>query len=444
MAITYLHADMLCNGYKNDRKAGDKMVAELISVGTEILLGNIVNTNVNYLAGKCAELGISSYYQVSVGDNEERLGEVIRTALSRSDLVLLTGGLGPTKDDLTKEVTADILKRRLIEDVHTKMRITAYFREVKAGNITENNWKQAMIIEGSTVVDNENGTAPGLIVAAEEGKTVILMPGPPNELIPMFEQSIYPYLKSLQTGVLYSEMVKLCGIGESKAETMIADLIGGQTNPTIAPYAKTGEVHFRVTAKADSIDQGKRLVAPIVKELWTRFSSNIYTTCENETLEDTVVKLLQKHHLTLTTAESCTAGLLTGRIVNVPGASAVLNEGFITYSNEAKQKYLKVSAETLKKFGAVSKETASEMASGALLASGSNISAAVTGLAGPDGGSDKKPVGLVFIACALNDKIIVKEFRFKGNRQKIREATVVQALNLIRTTILNELEGIEI
>ncbi len=416
------------------------MVAELISVGTEILLGNIVNTNANYLARKCAELGISNYYQISVGDNEERLSEVIKIALSRSDLVILTGGLGPTKDDLTKEVTAAILKKALVEDVHTKERISAYFEGIHA-DITDNNWKQSLIIEGSTAVDNDNGTAPGLLVKTEEGKTVILLPGPPNELIPMFEQSIYPYLAQKQNCTLYSEMVKICGIGESKVETMIADLIDGQSNPTIAPYAKTSEVHLRVTAKVDSVDQGKAVVFPVVNELKNRFAGFVYTSNENEALEDVVVGLLIKNHLTLTTVESCTAGLLAGRIVNVSGASRVFEEGFITYSNEAKQKYVQVSGSTLERFGAVSSETAREMALGAIATSGSSVSLATTGLAGPDGGTEKKPVGLVFIACALNNTVTVKEFHFKGNRQKIREATVINALNLLRQVIIKSYES---
>lgn len=414
------------------------MIAEFISVGTEILLGNIVNTNANYLARKCADLGISNYYQISVGDNETRLYQVIDTALSRSDIVILTGGLGPTKDDLTKEVTAKVLKKELVPDPHTRENIEQYFRKSNVTGITDNNWKQAMIIEDSTVVDNDNGTAPGLISKTKEGKIVILLPGPPNELIPMFEKDIYSYLCKLQTCILYSEMVKICGIGESKAETMISDLIDQQTNPTIAPYAKTGEVHLRVTAKAESVEQGKKLVEPVVTELKKRFSTNIYTTKEEENLEDVVVAMLASHNLTLTTAESCTGGLFTGRLINVPGASAVLGEGFITYSNEAKEKYLKVKNSTLKQFGAVSKETATEMALGAITASGSNASVAITGLAGPDGGSDAKPVGLVYIACALNGKVTVREFHFGGNRQKVRDSTVIQALNLLRNTLLIE------
>jgi nicotinamide-nucleotide amidase len=417
------------------------MIVELISVGTEILLGNIVNTNANYLARKCADLGVSNYFQVSVGDNEERLSTCLNTALNRSDMVILTGGLGPTEDDLTKEVTAKVLNKNLVEDIHTKERIQTYFNGIKAKEVTENNWKQALIIEGSTVVDNTNGTAPGLIVPLEDGKIIILLPGPPNELIPMFEEKIIPHLRELQPNILYSEMVKICGIGESKAETMIRDLIDGQSNPTIAPYAKTGEVHLRVTAMAPDREQGKSLVKPLVDELFKRFSNNIYTTNESENLEDIVVQLLIKYGIMLTTAESCTGGLLTGRIINVPGASAALGEGFITYSNDAKQKYLRVNEQTLKEHGAVSRETASEMALGAMAATGTKASLAITGLAGPDGGTDKKPVGLVYISCVVNDSLTVNEYHFKGNRQKIRETTVIFALNQLRLAILKEFES---
>lgn len=427
------------------------MIAELISVGTELLLGNIVNTNANYLARKCAELGITNYYQISVGDNEERLADVIKTALSRSDLLILTGGLGPTKDDLTKEVTANVLNKILIEDSHTKDKIKEYFNRKNNLEITENNWKQALIIEGSIVVDNLNGTAPGLIVKTEEGKIIILLPGPPNELQPMFEQDIYPYLVKLQPGILYTEMIKICGIGESKVETMIQDLIDNQSNPTIAPYAKTGEVHLRITASASTIKKGKTLVKPIVDELYQRFSTHIYTNKEDESLEDVVVHLLAKHNLIISTAESCTGGLLTGRLVNVPGASEVLEEGFITYSNDAKEKYLNVSHKTLETYGAVSRETAGEMARGACnFNKCSNMvdknvcnktSIAITGLAGPGGGTKEKPVGTVFIACMVNGHVRIEKFHFKGNRQKIRELTVINGLNVLRQSIIEEFES---
>lgn len=413
------------------------MTVELISVGTEILLGNIVNTNAAYLSEQCAALGIDLYYEVSVGDNEERLAEAVRAAMSRADIVILTGGLGPTKDDLTKEVTALVLGRDLVEDKRTRERIEDYFKKINNKKITENNWKQAQIIEGAIVLDNENGTAPGLIVETEDSKRIILLPGPPNEMMPLFKKKVFPYLNKLQPSVLYSKMVKICGIGESMAETLIADMIEKQANPTIAPYAKTGEVHLRVTAGAGSIEKARQLVKPVVKELKKRFGDNVYSTEEEETLEEAVVNLLKRYDLTLVTAESCTGGLLTGRIVNVAGASEVLKEGFITYSNKSKRKYLDVNKATLKKYGAVSAQTAKEMAKGAAIGSDCDTSIAITGLAGPDGGTEEKPVGLVYISCYVNEKTVVKEYNFKGNRQKVREASVVAALDLLRRTIIS-------
>lgn len=412
------------------------MVVELISVGTELLLGNIVNTNAAYLSEKCAELGMSLYYEVTVGDNPERLLETVTTACNRSDVVILTGGLGPTQDDLTKETVAKALNLPLVEDIHTRERIENYFKRSNYDVITNNNWKQAQIIEGCTVVDNDNGTAPGLIVETKEGKRVILLPGPPNEMIPMFEKDIYGYLNQIRPNVIFSKMVKISGMGESLVETQITDMIEAQSNPTIAPYAKCGEVHLRVTASAPTVEEAKKLVKPVVKELKERFKENVYTTKEEETLEYAVVKLLKKYDLTLATAESCTGGLFTGRIVNVAGASDVLKEGFITYSNKAKKKNLDVNKNTLKKYGAVSEQCAKEMAKGAAINTDSDVSVAITGIAGPDGGTDEKPVGLVYIGCFVNGKVTVKEFNFKGNRQKVREGAVVYALDLLRRCIL--------
>lgn len=414
------------------------MTVELISVGTEILLGNIINTNAAYLSEKCAELGLSLYYETSVGDNESRLKDILTTALSRSDIVILTGGLGPTADDLTKEVTAKTLGLNLVLDSHTKELIGEYFNKIISHEIPDSNWKQAEIIEGAIVIDNTNGTAPGLIVETKDDKRVILLPGPPNEMIPMFDKDIFPYLNNLRSHVFYSAMVKICGIGESRAEEMIKDLMDNQVNPTIAPYAKTGEVHLRVTASAGTLEEGKNLVKPVLEELKARFKDNIYTTEEKETLEENVVKLLAKNKLTLATAESCTGGLFTGKIVNVAGASSVLGSGFITYSNESKTQLLNVSVDTLKEFGAVSKQTAGEMAAGAAKAANSNAAIAITGLAGPDGGSKEKPVGLVFIGCYLDGEVTVKEYHFRGDRQKIREYSVVNALDLLRRCIINK------
>lgn len=416
------------------------MTVELLSVGTEILLGNIVNTNAAYLAERLAALGLSCYYQGVVGDNEERLEGAVRLALKRSDIVILGGGLGPTKDDLTKEVTARVFGRELHEDPYTRERIQEYFERMQRKNpITENNWKQAMVPDGAIVLDNHNGTAPGLIIEGEidgEAKTAILLPGPPNEMKPMFEEAVAPYLNKLQPEGIYSKMVKLCGLGESKAETMVADLMDAQSNPTLAPYAKTGEVHFRVTAKAKSEEEADMLMKPLLEELFRRFGRHIYTTDENVTLEMAVVELLKEKNLTLTTAESCTGGLLAGRILNVPGASSVYNEGHITYSNEAKTKLLGVKKETLDWYGAVSHETAYEMAAGAAKAAGAGAALSVTGIAGPDGGTKEKPVGLVYVGCCINGKVRTEEYRFTGNRSKNREYAVVRALTLLREELI--------
>lgn len=411
------------------------MVVELISVGTEILLGNIVNTNAAYLSEKCAALGLSCYHQSVVGDNEGRLEETIRLAVSRSDIIILSGGLGPTKDDLTKEVTAKVFGKELYEDAHTKERILEYFQRIRSGKITENNWKQAMVPEGATVIDNHNGTAPGLIIE-DNGKTAILLPGPPNEIRPMFERDIEPYLRSLQPEGLYSKMVKICSVGESRAETMVLDLMENQSNPTIAPYAKTGEVHFRVTARAADSKEAERLMEPVLQELSDRFGDKIYTTEESVTLEEAIVELCREKNITVTTAESCTAGLLAGRLMNVAGASEIYNEGYITYSNDSKKRLLGVKADTLDEYGAVSHETAAEMALGAAKEAAARAAVSVTGVAGPGGGSKEKPVGLVYVGCAVNGKVRTEEFRFTGNRAKNREYAVVRALTLLREELL--------
>lgn len=414
------------------------MVVELISVGTEILLGNIVNTNAAYLAEKCALLGCSLYHQTVVGDNEERMEKAIRQALNRSDIIILTGGLGPTKDDLTKEVTAKVFGRELYLDEHSKERISYFFQRLGSRQITENNWKQAMIPEGAIVVDNHNGTAPGIIIEDEENnKTAILMPGPPNELVPMFERDIAPYLNKKQPEGIYSHMIKICGIGESKAETMVTDLMEMQSNPTLAPYAKTGEVHFRVTAKARTEAEAEELMRPMIDEMYHRFGNAIYADKENVTLEDAVVELLKEKGMTLTTAESCTGGKLSGRIINVSGVSDIYKEGYITYANESKEHLLGVNHETLERYGAVSEETAREMAVGARIRAKADAALSVTGIAGPDGGTAEKPVGLVFIGCAVGEKVTVEKCLFTGNREKIRDYAVVRALNMLRNALLN-------
>jgi len=252
----------------------------------------------------------------------------------------------------------------------------------------------------------------------------------------MFENDIYPYLNRLQPEGIYSSMVKIAGIGESKVESEITDLMDTQSNPTIAPYAKTGEVHLRVTAKAESEEKANELMKPVVDELFRRFGDSIFTTKEEVTLEEAIVELLVQKNMTLTTAESCTAGLLAGRIMNVAGASSVYNEGHITYSNEAKERILGVSHDTLEKYGAVSRETAHEMAVGAAKAANADAAVSVTGIAGPGGGTPEKPVGLVYVGCYVNGKVRVEEFRFMGNRAKNREYAVVRAMTILREELM--------
>jgi nicotinamide-nucleotide amidase len=420
------------------------MIAELVSVGTEILLGNIVNTNSAYLSEKCAQLGLSVYFQTVVGDNEERMKAVISSALERSDVVILTGGLGPTKDDLTKEVTAEVMGLPLVEDAHTKELLEQYMKQYEKNHegrrITENNYKQTLVPEGALVLDNHNGTAPGLIIE-KNGKTAILLPGPPSEMKPMFEEAVAPYLGKKQPDIIYSQMVKICGIGESQVAEEINDLIQNQSNPTIAPYAKTGEVHLRITAKGENEKECRKRIKPLVRELKNRFGKNIFATDESKTLEEAIVDMLKDQGRTLALAESCTGGMISARIVNVAGASEVFNQGFVTYTNRAKRKSLGVKKATLKKEGAVSAKCAREMARGGRFFSKADICLSITGLAGPDGGTKEIPVGTVFMGCCYNEEIVTREYHFTGNRNRIREQATAHALAFLRECIMEGLEG---
>ncbi len=415
------------------------MTVELISVGTELLMGNIMNTNAAYLAARCADLGGVCFFQTVVGDNPERLKNTLTLALSRSDVVLMTGGLGPTQDDLTKQTVAELFGRKLYRDEATCDALKAYFirRNIAC---TENNFRQADIPEGAEILPNHNGTAPGIHIF-DECKHVFLMPGPPNEMKPMFEESVAPKLAWLSGEVIHSEMIKVCGVPESTAEMMLLDIIENQTNPTIAPYAKVGEVHFRISAKAKTVEEAKELIAPVAEEVRKRFGSAVYATSEEDELEDTVIALCKEHGYQITAAESCTGGMISARLVNVSGASACFGRSYVTYANQAKEEELGVSKETLAQFGAVSEETAREMVLGAQKRSGADVAVAVTGIAGPTGGTPEKPVGLVYVAVAVKERIWVSKQRFGSNRAKNRENTVTVALAMVRNCIL-EYDGI--
>ncbi len=413
------------------------MKAEIICVGTEILMGNIVNTNAAYISRGLAGLGVSCFYQSVVGDNDGRLSEVFDEAAKRADIVILSGGLGPTEDDLTKETVAKAMGRKLVEDEKAWKQIKKFFekRDIK---YTDNNRKQALVPEGAKVLYNKNGTAPG-IIAEGENVTAILLPGPPGELIPMWDDQVVPYIREKSDTVFVSEMVKLCGVGESLVETELKDLIDAQTNPTIATYAKVGEVDIRVTASAPDEKAAGKLVKSVVKEIKKRFGSYIFTTDENVTLEAAVLQLLDENKLTLATAESLTGGMLTSRLINVPGASEVIKTGFITYSNKSKRKYLGVKRSTLEKHGAVSEQCAKEMVKGCAAATKADAAISLTGIAGPDGGSEEKPVGLTYIGVSVLGSIKVKKFVFSGEREKIRESATATALTMLRHSLLESL-----
>ncbi len=393
------------------------MIAEIISVGAEILMGNVINTNAAFLSEECVSLGLSCYNQQVVGDNAARLRSAFELALSRADVVLVSGGLGPTEDDLTKETAAELFGVPLEEHTESKKILESYF---KAKNLpmAQSNYKQIMMPRGAQVIPNPNGTAPGVILTRDD-KHLILMPGPPGEMKPMFKDSVKPYLAGLSGGTIYSITVKETGIGESRAEEMILDLIDAQTNPTIATYAKTGEVHFRVSAYGSNAKEAKAIAKPVAKEIVRRFKPYVYATDEDVTLEQSIVIQLAKKKMTLTCAESCTGGLLSGRIISVPGVSEVYKSGFVTYANKAKRKLLGVRKKTLRQYGAVSRECAYEMAFGAARAAEADVALSVTGIAGPDGGTEEKPVGTVFIGCVVKGEAVVKEYHFTGNRERI-------------------------
>lgn len=416
------------------------MTAEIICVGTELLLGNVVNRNGAYLARKLADLGIACHFQSIVGDEKECILEVLKTAVQRADVLILSGGMGPTKDDITKETAAEFCGRKLVEDAGCRQHLQDFF-QWRGITPAKECWKMAMIPEGSTVFENENGTAPGLAIEYE-GRKLILLPGPPTEMQPMFEKSIIPYLKGESKQVIISQTVKMYGSMESQVEILLGDLIEKQENPSIAVYACGAEVHVRVTASAENEKEAHKLIKPLIKEVKQRFGREIYTTEGDVTLEKSLADLLLSAELSITCAESCTGGLLSATLVNVPGISELYKAGLITYSNKAKRKLLGVKKATLQKYGAVSRQTAEEMVKGLLADSKTDVGIAITGIAGPDGGTKEKPVGLVYIACCVKGKVTVEEYHFGGSRDQIRQSSVTAALMQARNCVLEYLSKV--
>lgn len=411
------------------------LTAEIISVGTELLMGQIVDTNAQYISQRLAEAGINQYFRATVGDNHDRLYDTIRTAVQRSDLVILTGGLGPTEDDLTKETAADVLGfGEFVLDEASFLAMEQRFAHMHRV-MTPNNRKQAMFPQGAVILPNANGTAPGCILE-KDGKAVILLPGPPREMVPMFDESVMPYLLKHSQGTLYSRTLRIYGMGESTVEDRLRDMIDSQTNPTIAPYAMMGETTLRVTARCPDEAHGEALVQPVIEAIRERLGDVLYST-HGEQLHEVCARLLRAERKTLAVAESFTGGLLASTLISVPGSSAWMLEGCVTYSNESKERRLGVLPQTLSAYGAVSRETALEMARGMRATAGADYALSTTGIAGPDGGTPQKPVGLAYIALAYEGGEEVREMRVVGNRERVRGVGVLEALDMLRRRIEN-------
>lgn len=406
------------------------MIAEIIAVGTELLMGQINNTNARYVSSRFPDADVYVYYHTVVGDNRKRLAGCIQNAMERADVVLLTGGLGPTQDDLTKETVAEVLGVGMEPDERTLDNIRDFF-EKRGRKACPNNEKQAYFPKGSIIIRNENGTAPGCIIE-KEGRTIVMLPGPPWEMEPMFEGSVLPYFMKNAVYRLHSVYVRMFGIGESDMEDRIKDIVSQQGNPTIAPYAKMGEITLRVTAKyIPGREDPEELIKPVMDEITDKLGEYIYST-RNEELHEKTAGMLMESGKTIAVAESCTGGMLSSMLTDIPGISAVFKGGVVAYSNDMKKTLLGVSEGTLKRHGAVSEETAAEMAEGMRERNGSDLGLSITGIAGPGGGAPDKPVGLVFIALSDGSGTVTHKFNLWGDRKRIRHLACLNALDIIR------------
>lgn len=409
----------------------DGLRAELVAVGTELLLGQIVDTHSAYLSRFLSEIGIDVFYHSSVGDNQERLQNVIRVAHSRSDLVVLTGGLGPTEDDLTKEAVAAVLGLDMVEHLPSVKAMETLFQE-RGLDVPASNYKQALVFPGGTVFPNPNGTAPGVAVT-HEGTTFVLLPGPPVELYPMVENEVRPFLEKLRPSheVLLSHVLRFYGIGESHLVKKIEPLIRYQSNPTIAPLAKEGEVTLRLSAKASDRERAWSLIRPVKEEILKQVGQYLYGV-NDDTLEVVAVRALAEKGQTVALAESCTGGLIARMLTAVPGASNVFRGGFVSYSDDAKRKWLGVSPELLAADGAISAAAAQSMAEGAREQLDADWGVSVTGVAGPDP-AEGKPVGLVFLGIAEKGrKTTVHRLSLRGSREKIQIRAAKHALFILQ------------
>lgn len=405
------------------------MNAEIICVGTELLLGNIANTNAVYISNKLSELGIDVFYQTAVGDNSLRLKETFINAFGRSDIIIITGGLGPTSDDITKETVAEALRLPLVIDEASKNHIDDYF--TSTGRVpTESNYKQALAPKGSAIIQNTVGTAPGYCIE-KGGKRVFLLPGPPKELTAMFESAVFPYLHGISDSLLVSHYIRIFGIGESKIEEMLGDLVKS-SNPTVATYASPGDCMIRVTAKGKDDAVSEALCKPVIKKIKELFAENIYAI-DAEGLDAATVNALIEKKLTIATAESCTGGMVAERITSVSGSSNIFKTGIIAYSNEIKINELQIPREIIEAYGAISEQTAAHMAVNVRRLHGADLGIGITGVAGPDK-SEGKEVGLVYVCLADSERIWVRKLNLTVgyDREKIRNFAAMTALDLAR------------
>ena len=406
--------------------------AEILAIGTELLMGNTVNTNATYIARGLAQNGVNVFHQAVVGDNPKRLLESLNLAFSRSDIVITTGGLGPTYDDLTKETIAGFFGRDLVMDEESLHQIEEFFKKI-GREMSDNNRKQAMMPQGCTIFPNPNGTAPGCAIE-QDGKIAFMLPGPPREMKPMFDNYVIPYLMKDSDTVLASKMIHLFGIGESMLEHKLHDVMVSSTNPTLAPYAKSGEVMLRVTARVGRDENADTILQPMIDKVAEVAGEYIYGIDIGD-LQTAAVTRLKEKGLHVATAESCTGGYISKRITEVDGASAVFDCGVCSYANEIKEKVLGVSHETLMNHGAVSEQCAKEMAAGIRRVSGAEIGVATTGIAGPGGGTATKPVGLVYVAVDSDDYCEVLKLNIPSRsddaREYIRYIASSHALHLV-------------
>lgn len=412
------------------------MVAEILSVGTELLMGQIANTDAQYISRRLSELGVTLYRHTTVGDNPARVKQALHEALSRADMVITTGGLGPTEDDLTKEMVGEFLGLPMELDAKSLEAVRA--RMCRIGReMTENNNKQAYFPRGAIIMPNACGTAPGCIVE-RDGKAVAVLPGPPREMKDMFERQLAPYLRKRSGLHIESRFLRVFGVGESKTETLLLDLFHGE-NPTLALYCGAGEVTARISARVRADEDATPMIAPLEAEIRRRLGDAVYAAYgpgEEVSLASTVLKMLIARGETVTAAESCTGGMLVSHLIDCPGASAAVLEGHVTYSNQAKMRVLGVRAETLAAHGAVSAECALEMAEGARRESGATWALSTTGVAGPDGGTPEKPVGLVYVGVAGPDGAKAERLMLRGDRDWIRTLACQNAFNLLRLRLL--------